>query len=170
MKRLNASRVGFIGAVLLACTGCNADSPVTTAHSYLKPGDWLSECAGRWILDVPSPIDFGAAAAYDEERFLFRSYASRSMRASGYGSGKFSISGVHFLESNPFSNPSEIRAKKSSPANPATTPPRLRVKTTVAARSPKLITPNKTRGSSPHRLQKTKPSPISPPPFSSQAR
>lgn len=104
MKRLNASRVGFIAAVLLACTGCNADSSVTTAHSYLKPGDWLSECAGRWILDVPSPIDFGAAATYDEETTVFKEYGSPTLRTYGYDAGRFTISGVYFVESYPLSD------------------------------------------------------------------
>lgn len=64
MMRRVPTTFQLLGASLVlfgvsACWGEKAAGTLTAA-TYTKPANWTTECVGRWTVDVPSPIAFGA--------------------------------------------------------------------------------------------------------------
>ena len=104
-------RLTWVLPVLSICSACQAGDgvqPHSSSSGYQKPADWQSECVGRWMIDLPQPVDFGAAAAPGEEPPWFGAYGSRELRKSGLDSGNVAIAGVSVVEANPFGNESDI--------------------------------------------------------------
>ena len=104
-------RFAWILPVLLMCSGCEARDAVQShpnGTGYQKPADWQTECVGRWTIDVPPPIDFGAAAAPGEEPPWFVAYGSRELRKSGLDSGNVAIAGISIVEANRFNSERDI--------------------------------------------------------------
>ena len=52
-----------LSVMLLTVSACWGDKAAQTLPqtAYAKPTNWVTECAGRWLVDVPTPIDFGVA-------------------------------------------------------------------------------------------------------------
>lgn len=80
-----------------ACDARDNKSAGQTSN-YQTPVGWVSECVGRFVADMPQPINFGTGAAYDEEPPWFESYASRELRTGGRDSGRFELADVALSE------------------------------------------------------------------------
>lgn len=99
-------RMRLIAATLALSTvmsGCNAKSEevkIDTA-GYSKPDAWQTECIGRWLVDVPSPIDFGASYLATGSYPEFFDYTPSGLRESSRSRGGLTIGPVRFSESVP---------------------------------------------------------------------
>jgi hypothetical protein len=58
-----AAQLTLASMAALAMTACWGEKPAPplALTAYAKPDHWATECAGRWLVDVPAPINFGVA-------------------------------------------------------------------------------------------------------------
>lgn len=98
-------RMRLIAATLALSTvmsGCNAKSEevkIDTA-GYAKPAGWQTECIGRWLVDVPSPIDLGSSFFTTGSYPEFFDYTPSRLRESTRSRGAVTIGPVRFSESD----------------------------------------------------------------------
>lgn len=90
-------------ALSTGMAGCGAKAGETKVDRtpYVAPPGWQTECIGRWLIDLPTPIDIGASY-FTLGRFpKFVNYAPEALRQSKRSRGAVSIGPVSFSESLP---------------------------------------------------------------------
>lgn len=82
--------------------GCLGDRTAKASPSGNTPSNgWVTECAGRWLVDVPGPIDFGAVPPqFVEAGNTYYRFAD----TDGLGNGSMSIAGVRWYETAPIAS------------------------------------------------------------------
>jgi hypothetical protein len=90
-------------ALPVAAGGCGARVPdvKVDAQAYSQPQGWQTECIGRWLIDVPAPVDFGASYFTTGSYAEFFDYTVPALRDSIRARGGVSVGPVAFTESVP---------------------------------------------------------------------
>lgn len=103
MKRCAWQRaIALMLAMSLATGGCSAEEPVKAESvPNAKPEGWVTECVGRWLVDVPGPVDFGAAYFTRGSYSEYFDYTPAALKDSTRARGGVSIGPVAFTESEP---------------------------------------------------------------------
>ena len=113
-------KVAALSVMLSAVSACWGDKAAQTLPPtvYTKPADWVTECTGRWLVDVPSPINFGVA----EDKFTIQESASYMIGGDQrqFYIGSMQLAGFDVLEDpsaskNKFFEPSKGAANYAYP-------------------------------------------------------
>ncbi len=81
---------------------CNQVEPIKVDNSaYVRPQGWQTECVGRWLVDVPAPIDLGESFFTTGSYSEFFNYAPVALKNTTRAQGAVSIGPVAFSESIP---------------------------------------------------------------------
>lgn len=95
--------------VLIGLGGCFGQKLAQASSSgNAKPEGWATECVGRWLLDVPGPINFGTATTGfnldDPKNYIHP-------ELDGYGGGEMLVAGVNVFETAPTTRDGEYGFK-----------------------------------------------------------
>jgi hypothetical protein len=113
--RAQRRAIALMLSALIMVVGCDSRSGEVIAKTVgdHRPAGWVSECVGRWVVDVPPPIDFGGADDLEENSSKPGVYLSGSLKGGDRGAGSFSIAGVNFYETDQASS-RDVFSKYSS--------------------------------------------------------
>jgi hypothetical protein len=88
-------------ALWVVLSGCSAKGKeiAVEAVDTSKPQGWQTECVGRWLVDVPAPIDLGASYFTTGSYPEFFDYTPATLRESTRSRGQVKLGPVGFSES-----------------------------------------------------------------------
>lgn len=94
---------GLLAVALgVALSGCSAKGNEVAVDRVdtSKPAGWQTECVGRWLVDVPAPIDLGASYFTTGSYPEFFDYTPAALRESTRSKGQVKLGPVGFSESD----------------------------------------------------------------------